>query len=412
MLDIAIVGAGPYGLSIATHLHERGISFRIFGRLMDSWLRHMPKGMKLKSDGFASNLYDPEGQFTLREYCAQNGIEYGDTGIPVCLDTFTGYGTAFQKKMVPELEEKLVTFVEKLPNGFRLELSDGETLLARRVILAVGITHFEYVPDNLAKLPSAFVSHSFRHRDLEPFRGRRVAVIGAGSSATDLAGLLHERGAEVQLITRSHELKFHGRPNGKPRSLWRRISHPQTGLGPGWKSLFFAEAPRAFHLLPEALRLEAVRRILGPSGGWFAKDMVVDRVPLLLGHTVNDASVQRSGVNLRLTAPDGSKRQVEIDHVIAATGYRVDVDRLTFLDQDLRSSIKRVNSTPILSSNFESSVPGLYFTGIAAANSFGPVMRFAFGAGFAARHLSRTVIKSASRGRAAVPLAEAATTAR
>jgi cation diffusion facilitator CzcD-associated flavoprotein CzcO len=58
MIETAIIGAGPYGLSIAAHFRSRGISFRVFGRPMDSWLRHMPKGMHLKSDGFASNLSD------------------------------------------------------------------------------------------------------------------------------------------------------------------------------------------------------------------------------------------------------------------------------------------------------------------------------------------------------------------
>ena len=89
MLETAIIGAGPYGLSIAAHFRSRGIPFRIFGRLMDSWLAHMPKGMCLKSDGFASNIYDPEDDFTLQRFCAQQGIEYSDAGIPVRLDTFS-----------------------------------------------------------------------------------------------------------------------------------------------------------------------------------------------------------------------------------------------------------------------------------------------------------------------------------
>src|SRR5216684_8632385 len=91
-LDVAIIGAGPYGLSVAAHLRGLGVPFRIFGRPMDSWLAHMPKGMMLKSDGFASNIYDPGGGFTLEKFCAQRGIEYANMGIPVRLDTFTAYG--------------------------------------------------------------------------------------------------------------------------------------------------------------------------------------------------------------------------------------------------------------------------------------------------------------------------------
>ena len=203
MLEIAIVGAGPYGLSVAAHFRRSGIPFRIFGRPMDSWLAHMPKGMMLKSDGFASNIYDPDGEYTLKHFCAERGIEYADAGLPVRLETFSAYGLAFRERMLPELEDKLVAGLDRLPDGFLLQLDGGEMVKARRVVLAIGITHFEHVPSNLAHLPAEFLSHSFRQPDPEAFRGRSVVVIGGGASAIDLAALLHEADADVQLIARS-----------------------------------------------------------------------------------------------------------------------------------------------------------------------------------------------------------------
>src|SRR5580693_1557660 len=202
MIEAAIIGAGPYGLSIAAHFRGRGIPFRIFGRPMDSWLAHMPKGMMLKSDGFASNIDDPAESYTLGHFCAERGIEYSDSGVPVRLDTFSAYGLAFSQRMVPELEDKFVVAVERIADGFRLQLADGETLTARRVVLAVGVTHFAELPANLANLPPQFLSHSYNHHSLEPFKGRSVVVIGGGASATDIAALLHEMGAEVQLVAR------------------------------------------------------------------------------------------------------------------------------------------------------------------------------------------------------------------
>jgi thioredoxin reductase len=397
MLDTAIVGAGPYGLSMAAHLKNHGISFRIFGRPMDSWLAHMPKGMCLKSDGFASNIYDPKAEFTLERFCAEREIEYAHTGIPVRLDTFTAYGLSFRERMVPELEEKMVASVERLPQGFRLRLEDGETISARRVVLAVGITHFEYVPENLAHLPTEFLSHSFHHRELESFKGRCILVIGGGSSATDLAGLLHEAGAEVHLVTRRRELKFHTKPTGKPRSWWQQIRHPQSGLGPGIRSRFYSDFPMLFHPLPESLRLEIVRTALGPSGGWFAKDKLIGKVPLWLEHTPERAHIENGRVHLQLRDKDGEERTLQAEHIIAATGYKVNLDRLRFLSPEIRSKIEAVQRTPVLSTSFESSVQGLYFVGVAAANSFGPLMRFAFGAGFAARTLTKAVRQSLSR---------------
>jgi thioredoxin reductase len=412
MLNTAIIGAGPYGLSIAAYLRRRGIPFRIFGRTMDSWLAHMPKGMMLKSDGFASNIYDPDDAFTLAQFCRERGIPYADAGLPVRLDTFTAYGLAFRDRMVPELEDRLVSSVERLQYGFKLRLEDGELLEAGTVILAVGITHFDYVPENLASLPSEFLSHSALHREVEPFRGRDVVVIGGGASALDLAGLLGEAGANVQLVSRAKELKFHSQPTGKPRSRWQQIRHPQSGLGPGMRSRFFADAPGAFYYLPERIRLEAVRRSLGPSGGWFIRDKVIGKMPLHMGYAPHSANVQDGRVHLTLRAEDGTEREIVTGHVIAATGYRVNMERLQFLSPEIRSNVKALNRAPILSSNFESSIPGLFFAGVSAANSFGPVMRFAFGAGFAARTITHALEKSQSRAVASVPAARAATTAK
>src|SRR5437867_2673442 len=217
-----------------------------------------------------------------------------------------------------------------------------------------------------------------------------------------MAGLLNETGADVQWVSRQ-QLKFHSMPTGKPRSLWQQIRHPQSGLGPGLRSRFFSNAPMAFHCLPERLRLHLVSTTLGPSGGWFIRDKVIGRVPLLLGYTPQRAEIEGGRVRLHLRGTDGAERDILTEHIIAATGYKVDIERLTFVSSEIRSQLKAVNGTPVLSSAFESSMPGLYFVGIAAANSFGPVMRFAYGAGFAARTLARTMLKSIPRDSISIP---------
>ena len=287
----------------------------------------------------------------------------------------------------------MVVGLDRLPVGFRIRLDDGEVLAARRVVLAVGITHFAYVPPELAPLPPQYVSHSFQHYELERFRGRNVVVIGGGASALDIAGLLHDVGAEVGLVARRQSLNFHSGPGEKP-SLWKQIRHPRSGLGPGLRSRFYSDAPAVFYYLPERLRLQIVRTALGPSGGWTIKEKVIGRVPLSLGCTPERAEIQNGSVHLQVRSVDGTEREIVTAHVIAATGYRVDMERLAFVSPDIRTRIKTVKGAPVLSPSFESSMPGLYFAGVAAANSFGPVMRFAFGAGFAARTITRAMMKS------------------
>lgn len=390
--DVAILGAGPYGLSLAAHLRGARIPFRIFGSPMDSWRRHMPEGMLLKSDGFASNLSDPDGAFTLEQYCAREGIEYHPTDLPVRLAAFSAYGLAFQKRFAPELQEKHVQSVQGMPGGFRLGFADEE-LTARYVAVAVGITHFAYLPPELGHLPPNLLTHSFAHSDLRRFRGGNVALVGAGASALDLAALLNEQGATVQLIARRTQLAFQSRLSPGRPSVWKRLRQPSTGIGPGLKSFLYTQYPNLFRHLPAKIRLDIVRKHLGPAAGWPTRDRVVGRIPLLLGCRIEQAEVSGQQVRLLLSTVEGKAVEQLSDHVIAATGYRADLRRLPFLGQDLLGRVRCLEHAPVLSADFESSVSGLYFLGLASANSFGPMMRFAYGADYTTRkiagHLAR-----------------------
>ena len=396
MVDIAIIGAGPYGLSIASHLKARGVDFRIFGSPMQTWRTQMPKGMRLKSEGFASTLYDPESAFTLGQYCQQQGIPYADIGLPIPLETFISYGQEFQKRFVPQLEDKPVVSLDRTSSGFQISLADGEAVAARKVVVAVGISHFQHVPPVLSALPGEFVSHTSRHSTFENFQGREVAILGAGASALDVAALLHQAGASVQLVARKPVVRFHDPPGPIPRPLLERIQYPMTGLGPGWRSFFCTNAPLVFRQMPEWFRLEVVRKHLGPAAGWYVKDQVVGHVGFNLGLTLRETNLRGSRVQLHVADANGTGRTLEADHVIAGTGYKVDLRRLTFLNP-VTPAIRSVDHTPFLSPQFESSIPGLYFVGAAAANTFGPLLRFAYGAKFTAPRISKHLARSARR---------------
>jgi hypothetical protein len=394
-VEVAIVGAGPYGLSLAAHLDGAGIQTRIFGRPMDSWRSHMPEGMLLKSDPFASNLSDAQDFYTLARFSEEQSIPYNEAE-PVKLDVFCKYGLAFQKRCVPRLTEVHVSTIERSGDEFIIGLDNGGKVSARRVVIAIGVGPFRYVPEILDALPDRFVSHSFDHRDLALLSGARVAILGGGSSAIDLAGLMHEHGCDVTLISRRTELKFKGggsQPSGAD-PWWRRLRHPPSGLGPGLRSRFSTDAPLLIRALPKKLRFEFVRRHLGPAASGLMKDKIIGRVPLLLERELVAAAVEDSRVALTLRKKDGLLETLHADHVIAATGFRVDLSRLTLLSPSLRNDIAEYKGAPILTRRFESSVPGLHFIGLTAAASFGPLMRFTFGARYAARRLTRALVSS------------------
>ncbi len=399
--EVAIVGAGPYGLSLAAHLQARGIHFGIFGPPMEVWRRHMPQGMLLKSDGFASNLSDPDRSFTLKQFCQARGIPYDDTRIPVPLETFVNYGLAFQERFVPHLDARRVTKIERTVDGFHLQVEGAESFKARRVVMAVGISHFAYVPGLLSHLPKELLTHSSDHYDCSVFRGKKVTIIGAGASAVDMAALMHESGVEVTLLARDSSIRFHDAPGSGRRSLWQRMRNPSSGLGPGWKSRIYTDIPGMFRHLPVDVRRRIVKNHLGPAPGWPMKARVQGKVPMLLGYSIAQVIASNGGVRMSLRSEDGSFCEHETEHVIAATGYSPNLRRLAFLDPAIRSEIRSLMNAPTLSADFQSSVPGLYFVGIAAANDFGPMMRFAYGSDYTARqiarHLQKVIVRENSK---------------
>jgi hypothetical protein len=236
------------------------------------------------------HLRSRRSEFTLGQFCAERGIKYADAGLPVRLDTFVAYGQAFRERMLPELEDKQVASLDRAPGGFALGLEDGETLTARSGCARGWHHSLRIRPENLANLPPEFLSHSFRHADPEKFRGRSVVVIGGGASAIDLAALLHEADADVQLVARHSALKFHSTPTGKPRSLWQQIRHPKSGWVRDCGRVSFPMHPVCFTICP-SVSAWIVETSLGPSAGWFVKDKMA-RVPCLLGYTPQSAEVQ------------------------------------------------------------------------------------------------------------------------
>ena len=397
--DVVVIGAGPYGLSIAAHLKAAGVKFRIFGKPMDLWSNHMPKGMHLKSEGFASCLYDPGNTFTLETYCRENGLPYGRIGVPVPLGVFTEYGLEFQRRFVPELEQRLVGHVCREGEGFRVCLDNGEEFYAQRVVVAVGLTYYSSVPDELRGLPPEMVSHSYALSTLDHLKGKSVGILGAGASALDLAALLYQGGTSVEVIARAPSIRFNDPPKTLKPSLVDRIRTPFTGIGPGWKLWMCANLPLVFRLMPKAFRVDKVRRVLGPAPCWFTKEQVLGKVKVRLETTVTGIKAEGGKALLQVRNAAGESTAISFDHVITATGYRTDIRRLSFLDPGIVSSLALVETSPELSSNFESSVPNLFFVGVTAANTFGPLVRFAVGAGFVAPRLSgylkRTVVRSA-----------------
>jgi cation diffusion facilitator CzcD-associated flavoprotein CzcO len=401
LLDVAIVGAGPYGLSVAAHLRARGVNFRIFGKPMDTWNAHMPKGMTLKSEGFASSLSGPARDSRIENFFAKHDIPFADRGIPVQLKDYLAYTDSFRARFVPQIEELLVASLERAGDHFMLTLETGEYVFARNVVMAVGVTWFAYTPEVLAQLPANTVSHTYAHRDVSRFKGREVAIVGSGSSAIDTAHALQDAGASVRLIARRPQLSYTSNPDPSDAKLATWLKNPSTTIGRGWGSFICAETPLLFYRLPRHLKDRAIVSHMHPAAGWFMREQVEGRLPVSLGRKLAKAQAKDERVALTLSDVNGKEETLCFDHVISATGYRVDMRRIPFLESSLRAAISANGGSPSVSDNFETAVPGLYAVGLTAMETFGPLMRFMVGAEFAAprlaSHLDRKVSRSGLR---------------
>jgi cation diffusion facilitator CzcD-associated flavoprotein CzcO len=382
--DVAVIGAGPYGLSAAAHLIAAdGVQVRVFGRPMSFWEEHMPAGMLLRSPWPACHLSDPAGGWTLNRYRAEHGYAFGE---PVPLDRFVEYGRWFQRVLVPDVDHRMVRRLDSGSHGFTLELEDGELLAARRVIVAAGIAPFARRPPEFARLSSDLASHSVDHRDLGRFAGRRIVVIGGGQSALESAALLHERKADVEVLVPRPVVHWLTRRWQHRLPVVSRMLYAWPDVGPAGVSHLVAR-PALYGRMPRQTQDRLATRSIRPAGAAWLVPRLRD-VPIRTGLRVVEAA--RVNGHVRLTLDDGSRRTV--DHALLATGYRVDLSRYEFLAPGLLAALGRVNGLPVLSRAFESTVPGLHFIGAPAAWTHGPLMRFVAGAGFASRSIVRAIV--------------------
>jgi len=389
-VQAAIVGAGPYGLSIAAHLRAAGVGYRLLGLPMHSWSHCMPKGMMLRSEPFASSLWDPRRRYTYARFCAERGLPYEPIGLPPTLARFLEYTEWFQQHAVGDVPGDLVRHLRRDAKGFALTLADGSELFARKVVLATGQMAFRRVPEELAAVDGPHVVHSASMAEPATYRDQDVIVVGRGQSALQWSALLHEAGARVRVLTRGDKLKWNGGP--KPDRTWLdKLRAPYSGLGAGWKDIAIAELPQVYRaMFPPHKRHNHVAESFGPSGAWWLRSRVENRIPTLFNSSLVDARL--AGDKVAITVRQGTQEQeLRADRVIAATGFRIDLDRIDFLDPALGASIEREGRAPRLDRHYQTSVPGLHIVGAASAPTFGPVMRFMFGAKHAAPTLARSL---------------------
>jgi cation diffusion facilitator CzcD-associated flavoprotein CzcO len=378
--DVSIVGAGPYGLAAAAHLEAKGLTVRVFGQPMDFWANTMPAGMLLRSPREASNISDPRSAFTLNAYEKAFGLE---PVAPLPLSTFVQYGRWFRQQLKSDLITTPVAGVTRENSRFRITLQDGQSHSSRRVVVAAGIGPFQRIPAAFQRLPLERCSHCYQAPAIGAPARTRVAVIGAGQSALESGALLHEAGAEVEIIARIPNLRWIGMHSWLHHlGPVSKALYSKHDVGPAGISRLVAAPHIVFHF-PLKLRDKIRTRAVRPAGAKWLPPRLTS-VKITTGRIVQSAKAV--GNEVQLTLDDGSERRV--DHILLGTGYNVDISRYDFLPRELAAEVRTLDGYPVLRRGFCSSVPGLHFIGATAARNFGPLLYFVAGTEFAATELT------------------------
>ncbi len=390
---VAIIGGGPYGLSLASHLAARNVPHRIFGQPMAFWSQIARAGSRryLKSYCFGTNISSPQPGSTFADYNEPRGLE---TFEPCSIANFAEYGLWFQERHVDWIEPVDVANVSRRGQSYLLTLSNGDAVEASDVIVATGLANFAKMPHALRALPGALATHTARVESFAAFQGLEVAVIGSGQSSLEAAALLHEAGASPRLLIRKPSTLWMTRGSRTP-TLWQRVRWPVSALGGSPKAWALTQLPGAFHRLPACGRALFLKNFLPPEGAWWLRERVEALVPVEYDTSVVAGQAIGNRVSLRLRGADKQDRELLVDRVIAGTGYEVNVERIPFLAPELRSAIARQGRAPRLDASFQSSVPGLRFAGPASSMSFGPVFRFVAGAEYTARTIAAALSRTA-----------------
>jgi cation diffusion facilitator CzcD-associated flavoprotein CzcO len=383
--DAVVVGAGPYGLSTAAHLLGRGLRVAVFGKTAELWREHMPKGMFLRSHWWATNLSDPRGQYGFERFLRES--RYGKC-YPMPRDAFIDYARWFQERAAPNTDETYVASIERHEDHFLLTLADGRKVKTAAVVMATGLYYYADRPEPYSRLPTGLVSHSCDHHELGRFKGKQIVVIGGGQSAIEFTALLHEAGAAVHVVSRRPILWLLADRTNE-RAILERILAPKANIAPGWINWTLDHLPYLFYRLPTKIKERALRVYYAATAADWLRKRVIGKATLHDGRTVVELKVVDGKVDLTLS----NGEQVRADHLILATGYKVDLEKLTMIHPALRAEIKTERATPILSPWFESSVPGLYFVGLTSLSAFGPLFRFVAGCTATAERVASSVAR-------------------
>ncbi len=385
--ELLVIGAGPYGLSVASYAKQASMDFYLIGKPMEFFEAHTPKPMVMATS-YETAIKDPQRELTLRRYCTVKGIPIPEAqgqnpNFYPPRELFLDYAPWWIEEIGLTSDPRRVSTLSQLGGTFEATLEDGTKVGADRVVVATGMYPHRFIPPLYGqRIPREAYSHNTEVVDLESFASKRVLVVGGGFSGVEWAIYLSEAGAEALCIYRGDwsdvEVRF-----GRIVFEWRNLSESDHLW---WQRLSPEEKEQKLHLMKVQHRTGVPPWLQGRE----------TKVRFLPQTDVKDCQEQGGCVQVTFTTGE----TVEVDHIVLGTGFRPDVANLSFLDkQTILNSLKVSGGFPLLNDRFQSSIPGLYFSGSLAIQQFGPVLWFVSGSGVAPPHIFKDILGSSESAR-------------
>jgi cation diffusion facilitator CzcD-associated flavoprotein CzcO len=376
---LLVIGAGPYGMATAAYAKYLGVPVTLVGKTLDFWKTNMPRGMFLRS-GPDWHL-DARDAATFQAYVELRGLTRAQIK-PVPLDIFLDYASWFMGQYDLTPHPALVTRLTRSNAMYTATLDDGSQIHADKVVLSLGFAWFKHYPSELVtQLPVGSYTHTCDVVDFEFFRGKRVLIVGGRQSAFEWAALIREKDAREIHVTHRHATpKFI-----EPDWSWVQPMVRRTLEDHGWWR-------RCSDVEKDKIRQDfwAVGRLTLEA--WLGPRVQQPNVHIHENTTIVGSRPAADGTYEVLL---DDHTTVNVHHIILATGYVPNMHNVAFLDRTtIVPEIQTVNGSPLLDTEFQTTLANLYVTGLAAVQDFGPFFGFTVGCPVAARIIGEAVAQS------------------
>lgn len=371
-----VIGAGPYAIATAAYAQSLGVETTVVGKTLDFWKTNMPREMYLRS-GPDWHL-DARDAHTFEAFVKLRG-DTREQIKPVPLDTFLDYASWFMGQYDVRPYNAHVTRLTRQNDAFRATLDDGSEIAAEKVLVAPGFTYFKNYPqDVIEKLPPGSYTHTCDTVDFEFYRGKRVLIVGGRQSAFEWAALLREHGAAEIFLTHRHATPQFVESDWS----WVQPMARRTLIDHAWwrkQSPDEQEQIRQHFWALGRLQLEP----------WL--DARVHQPNIYIHGETQLVSVNARGDKRCDIVLDNGAR-FNVHQMILATGYKPNLHHVTFLDRaTILDAVEAVDGFPALDTEFQTTLPNLYVTGLVATRDFGPFFGFTVACPVAAKIIGDAV---------------------